>query len=299
LENIVVIYLAARLALDNVLTIGMVFAFMSYKRNFTEKTILLVEKALELKILGLHLERLADIALTPMESGQDRAVAYERPVRGRIDLRNVSFRYSETEPLILEDVNFTIEAGQLLTITGPSGGGKTTLAKIILGLFEPTDGEVLIDGTLLPMLGPRAFREQVAAVMQDDQLLSGSVADNICFFDASFDQGWMIECARMARIHDEIMAMPMAYNTLVGDMGSTLSGGQKQRVLLARALYRRPKILLMDEGTAHLDVENERHIAAALSTLPMTRINIAHRPQMTSGGGPALLVDRKVQLLID
>ena len=141
---------------------------------------------------------------------------------------------------------------------GPSGGGKTTLLKIMLGLLEPTSGEVLVDGIPLQTIGVRVYREQVAAVMQEDQLLSGSIADNICFFDPGFDHERMVMCAQMAGVHDEIMAMPMAYNSLIGDMGSSLSGGQKQRVLLARALYKAPKILFLDEGTAHLDVEKEQ-----------------------------------------
>jgi ATP-binding cassette subfamily B protein RaxB len=295
-ENILVIYLAARLALDNVLTVGMIFAFMSYKRHFTDKMVMLVEKALEFRILGLHLERLADIALTPMERGQDQPLAYTRPIEGRIELRNVSFRYAETEPLILENINLTIEPGQFITVMGPSGGGKTTLVKIMLGLFEPTSGEVLIDGTPLSVIGPRAYREQVGAVMQEDQLLSGSVADNICLFDHIFDQERMFECARIARIHEEIMAMPMAYNTLIGDMGSSLSGGQKQRVLLARALYRQPRILFLDEGTAHLDLENERHINESLRSLAITRISVAHRPEMMAGADQLLHVERTARL---
>jgi ATP-binding cassette subfamily B protein RaxB len=155
--------------------------------------------------------------------------------------------------------------------------------KLMLGLLEPTSGEVMIDGVPLQVFGARAYREHVGAVMQEDQLLSGSIAENICFFDAAFDQDWMTECARMAAVHDEIMAMPMAYNSLIGDMGSSLSGGQKQRVLLARALYRRPKILFLDEGTAHLDVEREREINAALRRLDITRVSIAHRPEMAAG----------------
>jgi ATP-binding cassette, subfamily B, bacterial CvaB/MchF/RaxB len=295
-ENILVIYLAARLALDNVLTVGMIFAFMSYKRHFIEKTVLLVEKALEFRLLGLHLERLADIALSPIERGQDQPLSYTRPIDGRIELRNVCFRYAETEPFVLENVNLTIEPGQFVTIGGPSGGGKTTLVKIMLGLFEPTSGEVLIDGMPLSVIGPRAYREQIGAVMQEDQLLSGSIADNICFFDPVFDHARMMESAAIARIHDEIMAMPMAYNTLIGDMGSSLSGGQKQRVLLARALYRRPKILFLDEGTAHLDVENERHINESLRRLAITRISVAHRPEMMAGADHVLHVQRTVQL---
>ena len=173
IENILTVYLAARLALDNALTVGMVFAFMSYKRHFIDKTVLLVEKGIELRLLGLHLERLSDIALSEPEPGHDRPLAYTREIRGGIELRNVSFRYAETERFVLEDVNLTVAPGQFVTIMGPSGGGKTTLMKIMLGLLEPTSGEVLIDGVPLPVLGARAYREQVGAVMQEDQLLSG------------------------------------------------------------------------------------------------------------------------------
>ena len=119
--------------------------------------------------------------------------------------------------------------------------------------------------------------------MQDDQLLSGSIADNICFFDHDFDERRLMACAQLAGIHQEIMGMPMTYNSLVGDMGSSLSGGQKQRLLLARALYRQPRILFLDEGTAHLDVENERRINRSLTDLKMTRVSVAHRPDISAG----------------
>jgi ATP-binding cassette, subfamily B, bacterial CvaB/MchF/RaxB len=204
----------------------------------------------------------------------------------------VSFRYAETEPYVLDNISFIIEPGEFVTIMGPSGGGKTTLIKIMLGLLEPTEGEVLIDGFPLSTIGPRAYREQVAAVMQEDQLLSGSIADNICFFDPSFDQERMIQCAQSARIHEEIMAMPMTYNSLIGDMGSSLSGGQKQRVMLARALYRQPRILFLDEGTAHLDVDNEKRINESLKGLQMTRISVAHRPQVSHGADQILRISK-------
>lgn len=287
-ENIVTIYLAARLALDGALTVGMIFAFMSYKRHFTEKAVMLIERGIEFRILDLHLERLGDIALSPPEPGHDRLPAYPRPIDGGIELRNLCFRYAETEPFILEGVNLRIEPGQFVTIMGPSGGGKTTLMKIMLGLLEPTSGDILIDGVPLATIGARAYREHVGAVMQEDQLLSGSIADNICFFDTSFDQERMIRCAQLAGVHDEIMAMPMTYNSLIGDMGSSLSGGQKQRLLLARALYRQPKILFMDEGTAHLDIEKERHINQSLKQLSITRISVAHRPEIMSGADKVL-----------
>jgi ATP-binding cassette subfamily B protein RaxB len=283
------------MALSGHLTIGMIFAFMSYKQHFTEKAVLLVEKAIDFRILELHLERLGDIALSRLERGQDQALAYMRPIEGRVELRNVSFRYAETEPFVLENVSLSIKPGEFVTIMGPSGGGKTTLIKIMLGLLEPTSGEILIDGIPLGVMGVKAYREQVGAVMQEDQLLSGSIADNICFFDPSFDQQRMIQCAHVARIHEEVMAMPMTYNSLIGDMGSSLSGGQKQRVLLARALYRQPRILFLDEGTAHLDSENEKHINDSLRQLNMTRISVAHRPDMASGADRIVQVCRSLQ----
>jgi ATP-binding cassette, subfamily B, bacterial CvaB/MchF/RaxB len=148
----------------------------------------------------------------------------------------------------------------------------------------------MIDGTPLPQFGIRAFRDQIGVVMQDDQLMSGSVADNICCFDDSFDLDWMRACAETAGIHDEIMRMPMAYNSLIGDMGTFLSGGQKQRILLARALYRRPRILFMDEGTSHLDVALEGRVNTAVKALGLTRIIIAHRLETIASASRVLTV---------
>jgi ATP-binding cassette subfamily B protein RaxB len=292
LENIVTVYLAVGMALGGHLTIGMIFAIMAYKQSFMSKAVSLVETALDFRILELHLERLSDIALSAPEPGHDRPAGYPRPVIGRIELRNVWFRYAETEPFVLEDISLVVEPGALVTIMGPSGGGKTTLVKIMLGLLEPTSGEVLVDGIPLATLGARAYRDQVGAVMQEDQLLSGSIADNICFFDPDYDQDRMIHCARLAGVHDEIMAMPMTYNSLIGDMGSSLSGGQKQRLLLARALYRQPKLLFLDEGTAHLDTAKEAEVHRNLQGLSMTRINVAHRPGMSAAADDIFWVSR-------
>ena len=296
-ESILTLYLAAKLALGNALTVGMIFAYLSYKQHFTDKAVQLVEKALDFRILGLHLERLSDIALTAVERGQYEPIAYTRQIDGRIELRNVYFQYAESEPFVLNNINLTIEPGEFVTIMGPSGGGKTTLMKIMLGLLQPTSGEILVDGIPLNAIGARVYREQVAAVMQEDQLLSGSIADNICFFEPDFDQSRMVSCAQLAGIHQEIMAMPMTYNSLVGDMGSSLSGGQKQRVLLARALYRQPRILFMDEGTAHLDSENERYVNESLRRLRITRVNVAHRPDISAGADRIIRISNTVQAI--
>ncbi len=277
-ENLLVIYLGALLILDGRMTIGMLFAFIAYKQQFVDKATRLVEKAIEFRMLDLHLERLADITHADPEPGQERT-SYRAPAVGRIEARNLSFRYGPSEPFVFERVSFTVEPGEYVAITGPSGGGKTTLMKVMLGLLEPTEGEVLIDGLPLGTFGARAFRDNVGVVMQDDQLLSGSIADNICFFDQGFDHAHMQDCARLACIHDDITRMPMSYDSLIGDMGSSLSGGQRQRVLLARALYRKPRLLFMDEGTSHLDTGVEARVNAEIRALGLTRIIIAHRPE--------------------
>ena len=162
----------------------------------------------------------------------------ERKVEPRLELQNVSFRYSDSEPDVLADLSFTIEPGESVAIVGPSGCGKTTLLKLMLGIHVPQAGEMKVGGVPLNQLGLRAWREMIGTVMQDDQLFAGSITDNICFFDAQPDPDWAEECAQLAAVHDEIVAMPMGYHTLIGDMGASISGGQKQRILLARALYK-------------------------------------------------------------
>jgi len=290
-ENLAVVYLGALAALDGTMTIGMLFAFTAYKQQFIDKAVRLVEKGIEFRMLDLHLERLADITREPPEVKPQARTDYRHPLEGRMTVSNLSFRYAPGEPFVFERVSFEIEAGEYIAITGPSGGGKTTLLKVMLGLLEPTAGEILVDGLPLRSFGARAFRDQIGVVMQDDQLLSGSIADNICFFDSEFDPAHMRYCAALAGVDDEIMRMPMAYDSLIGDMGSSLSGGQRQRILLARALYKRPKILFMDEGTSHLDTAIEAKVNAAIKTLGLTRVIIAHRPETIASAGRRLVVD--------
>jgi ATP-binding cassette subfamily B protein RaxB len=237
-----------------------------------------VQTVTDFRMLDIHLDRLADIALSPKEKGLD-APSVTRDVHGAIALSDVSFRYGDNEPFVLTNLSFSVEPGECVAVTGPSGCGKTTMMKVMLGLLSPTSGDVLIDGQPIHSIGLPAFRKFASAVMQDDLMMSGSIADNIAFFDSDADLERIRECASIAAIHDDIMRMPMGYNTLTGDMGTVLSGGQKQRILLARALYVRPKILMLDEGTAHLDLVTEKRVNEAIAQLKMTRIIIAHRTQ--------------------
>lgn len=183
--------------------------------------------------------------------------------------------------MLLMILVWKINPGESVAITGPSGCGKSTLLKLMLGLNHHNSGDILIDDIPLNQLGPSQYRQQIAAVMQNDELLSGSVADNIAFFDTPIDMERVVYCAELAAIHDDISKMPMGYDSLIGDMGSSLSGGQKQRLILARALYKQPKILFMDEATSHLDTTLESDINQAIKQLDITRVIIAHRKRLS------------------
>ena len=282
-ERVAVVWLGALLVMEQQFSVGMLFAFVAFKEQFTQRVSALIDKSVELRMLRLQGERLADIVLAvpedvglPQLGGAYRAAAEPPP---RIEVRNVSFRYADGEPEVLRGLNFVIEPGESVAIVGPSGCGKTTLLKLMLGIHAPASGELRMGGVPLAQLGLARWRDLVGTVMQDDALLAGSVADNICFFDDAPEIGWIIECARMASVHDEVEAMPMGYHTLIGDMGGSLSGGQKQRLLLARALYKRPRILLLDEATSALDVDRERLVNQQVRQLQLTRVIVAHRPE--------------------
>jgi ATP-binding cassette subfamily B protein RaxB len=276
LERVAVIWVGALLVLDRSFSVGMLFAFFAYKEQFAQRISGLIDKAVELKMLKLQGERLADIVLTPPES--EVLVPPRQDLSAQIELRGIGFRYSDTEAAVLKNVSLVIEPGECVAIAGPSGCGKTTLLKLILGIHEPQMGEVRVGGVPLAKVGLRAWRDMIGTVMQDDQLFAGSIIDNISFFDANPDLAWVEECARIASVHDEVLAMPMGFHTLIGDMGTSISGGQKQRLLLARALYKRPKILLLDEATSALDVDRERLVNQAVRQLNLTRVIVAHRP---------------------
>lgn len=288
LETILSIWLAIGLVMDGGFSVGMVFAYLAYKTQFLTSAISLIDQGISFRMLGLHLERLSDIAMAEQDVSFTQMPPARQVLDGRIELRNVRFRYSASDPVVLRGVNLVVNPGEHVAITGPSGGGKTTLVKIILGLLEPDEGEVLVDGTPLARFGHKNYHDQIAGVLQDDSLFAGSLADNIALFDDETDMDRVLRAASAAAIHDDIMRMPMAYETLVGDMGSTLSGGQKQRVLLARALYREPRLLVMDEGTAHLDASTEAAVNADISAMGITRIIIAHRSETVSAADRVL-----------
>jgi ATP-binding cassette subfamily B protein RaxB len=280
LENILIIWLGAKLVMDGNFTVGVLMAFNAYKGQFDSRVAALIDKFVEVKMLQLQGERLADIVLHEPEAAHARLPGDDAmTLDPTLEVKGLRYRYAEQEPYVLDGVDLKIGAGESVAIVGPSGGGKTTLINVMLGILQPTEGEVLIGGVSVAQAGLDTLRQMVGTVLQDDVLFAGSIADNISFFDPQADQEWVAQCARLAAIHQDIAAMPMAYNTLVGDMGTVLSGGQKQRILLARALYKKPKILFLDEATSHLDIEREHLVNAAVKALQMTRVIVAHRPE--------------------
>ncbi|WP_374410634.1 peptidase domain-containing ABC transporter [Hydrogenophaga sp.] len=282
---LLIVWLGTRQILATELTAGMLMAFLAYRGQFDSRVTSLIDKAIDLKMLRLHAERLADLVLTPATpssqrlGARDLAPSQDDAAAPALQLDGLRFRYADQAPWVIDGLSLQVAAGEVLAITGRSGCGKTTLVNLLLGSATPQEGQIRADGVPLAQIGIERWRQGVATVMQDDSLFAGSIADNICFFDARPDFPRMVECATMAALHDDIEAMPMGYQTLVGDMGTVLSGGQKQRLLLARALYKRPRVLLLDEATSHLDLESEAQVNRAIAALPVTRIVIAHRPE--------------------
>ena len=291
IERIAVIWIGAVLALQNVFSVGMLMAYLAYKDQFSRRIGGLIDKWIEFRMLRLHGERLADIVMTPPESDLEQTFEAPAPADTRIEVRKLCFRYAEGEPWVLKDCSFSVRPGESVAVIGPSGCGKSTLVKLMLGLLRPTTGQIDVGGQDIHKLGAHNFRAIVGAVMQDDQLFAGSVMDNIAFGDDSADSKRIEDAARLAAIHDEIAAMPMGYHSLIGDMGTTLSGGQKQRVILARALYRQPDILFLDEATSHLDVARERLVNDAVRNLELTKLIIAHRPETIASADRVLVLE--------
>jgi ATP-binding cassette, subfamily B, bacterial CvaB/MchF/RaxB len=290
-ENLLVICIAVGAIQSGGMTLGMLYAFIAYKLRFIDSMDSLVSNAIEFRMLDVHFERLSDIVYSTPEKTESSLASDGRDIVGAIEVRNLGFRYGDRDPFIFRNVSFRIEAGESVAIVGPSGCGKTTLLKCLLGLLVPSEGSILVDGVDIREV-PQ-YRARIAAVMQEDQLLSGSIGSNIACFDPQIDQEKVARCAKLAGIEPDIRNMPMQFDTLVGDLGTTLSGGQKQRILLARALYREPRLLFMDEATSHLDVGMEARVNRNVGALNITRVLVAHRPETVRSAG------KRIELSVD
>jgi ATP-binding cassette subfamily B protein RaxB len=288
LENVAVIWLGALAVLDGTMTVGMLYAFISFKLLFISRINNLVDKLVEFNMLDLHAERIADIALAEPESTR---MSTPSSSEGSLVIvaEDLSYSYGVEAP-VFRHFSCTLRGGETVALVGPSGCGKTTLIKVLVGLLPPSSGSMRVNGTEIKDLDIRGYRARIGVVMQDDQLFVGTLEDNISFFDPHHDSAWVRECCELAGIHDEIIAMPMQYNSLVGNLGVALSGGQKQRILLARALYRRPEILFLDEAFDQLDLEREHQITDGLRKQGLGVVIVSHRPDTVAK------VDRVIEM---
>ncbi len=278
LDQVVILWLGALMVIDNTMTIGMFMAFNAYRGQFAQRATSLIDLAMQLKMLSLHNERISEIVYSEPETELPARRIFDDNVGVSLQVQDLAYQYDALARPIFSKMNITIAAGESVALVGPSGIGKTTLLKVMSGLLTPEHGEIFIGGFDIKKIGVNNFRRSTACVLQEDRLFSGSIADNISGFDDDVDQQLIIECAMKCNIHEEILRMPMGYESLIGELGTGISGGQKQRLLIARALYQKPNILFMDEATSHLDANNEKMINASIKSLNITRIIVAHRP---------------------
>ncbi|MCG8462949.1 MAG: peptidase domain-containing ABC transporter, partial [Holophagales bacterium] len=272
-------------------TLGSMLAWNAIAANFLSPLGSLVASLQSFQLLGAHLARVGDVLEAEAESHLEPATPVPERLRGAIEVDGVSFRYHADGPEVLRDIRFSIRPGEKVAIVGATGSGKSTLGLVLLGMLPVEKGEVRFDGVPIEKLGLRYLRRQVGAVLQNPSLWSGSIRGNIGFLRPEMPLEEVVEAARMAAIHDEIAALPMAYETRVAEGGSAISGGQKQRIALARALASKPAILLLDEATSHLDQKTEAIVDRHLGELRCTRIVIAHRLSTVQNADSILVLD--------
>ncbi|MCG8316078.1 MAG: peptidase domain-containing ABC transporter [Pseudomonadales bacterium] len=289
LENIIVIWIAALAIMEGSFSVGMLFAFIAYKRQFISRTTTLIDRLMEFSMLGLHLHRLADLALEPQEEHKGNITL---PKDFSIEIANVSYHYSDSEPPVFQNLNFKVLPGESVAIIGPSGVGKSTFLKLMLGIYTPSDGTIKYGGIDYRKINRSNICQRVAAVLQEDQLVAGSLINNIAFGEMEADLERVYWSAEIARIRTDIEAMPMGFHSLIGDMGTVLSSGQKQRVLLARAIYKKASVLFLDEATSHLDVETEQAVNDSLALLGITKVIVAHRPKTISSADRVVILTK-------
>ena len=286
----VLIY-GARLVFAGELSLGEMLALNALAAGFLTPLTQLVTTAFQFQLLDSYLERIEDVMQTPREQEPGAGRPADR-LRGGIRLEHVSFRYGPAAPLVVRDVSVDIPPGSFVAVVGRSGAGKSTLANLLVGLYQPSEGRILFDDLDLTELNLQSVRSQLGVVPQHPYLFGQSIRANIALADPTLPLSRVTEAAKLAHIHEEILAMPLGYDTLLSDGGSSLSGGQRQRLALARALVRRPAILLLDEATSALDAVTESAIQRELAQLRCTRIVVAHRLSTIQNADLILVMDQ-------
>jgi len=285
------LWMGAIQVLQGTIQVGTMLALVALSSVILTPLESLVTSGQELQMIRAHLQRLVDVLEAAPEQEVQQVHAPPR-LTGRIRLDQVSFQYDPQGQKVLQDITVQIEAGQKVALVGRTGSGKSTLGKLLLGLCEPTEGEICYDDIPLPRLNYQQVRAQCGVVLQDVHVFNGSIRQNISFYNPELSMAQVIKAAKIAGLHDEIMQMPMGYETVVSEQGSTLSGGQRQRLALARALVHAPALLLLDEATSSLDVITERVVERNLDALGCTQIVIAHRLSTIRNADRILVLDQ-------
>lgn len=285
------LWVGATQVLDGAISVGTMVALLALAAAFFAPLTSLVGSAQQFQLVSANLDRIRDV--TEAEPEQSRQLSRPAPrLSGHLRMDGVGFRYSQAGPQVLHDVDLTARPGERIAIVGLSGSGKSTLGKLLLGLYVPTQGDIFYDGVSLRDVNWQDLRRQFGVVLQESALFSGSILANITLTNPSIKRERAVAAAELAAIHDDIMAMPMQYDTFVSEGGTALSGGQRQRLAIARAIVHRPAIIMLDEATSHLDVETERIVAENLRTLACTQITIAHRLSTIRDADTILVLDQ-------
>jgi ABC-type bacteriocin/lantibiotic exporter with double-glycine peptidase domain len=277
---IVLMLAGAQKVLEGSLSLGTMLGLSALGSGFLEPVANLVGTGLRLTQLNGYMERIEDVLETPRETTRRvpvRQAERSQKIRGAIRIEHLSFKYPSESGRAVDGVGFEIAPGECVAIVGASGSGKSTLARLVAGLYEPESGSIRFDGRDLPSWDLAVLRDRLGVVTQDTRLFSGTIRDNVSMFDPSLDADDLERACRLACLDEVVARMPMGYDTMLADGGSSLSGGQRQRVSLARALARRPDVLILDEATSALDTVSERSIQENLRKLSCTRIIVAHR----------------------
>jgi ATP-binding cassette, subfamily B, bacterial len=287
---LLLLWLGTLFVLNDTMTLGSMLAFNAISIAVLTPLSALVSNCQRLQLVGAHLERLTDVLEADPE--QNVCLVQAAPkLTGRIELQQLNFRYDPNAPWVLQDISLKIAPGQKIALVGRSGSGKSTLAKLLLGLYLPTEGEIRYDELPLQTLNWRTLRSQFGVVLQEAAIFSGSIRQNITLNHPQLSLERVIQAAKLANIHDDIIRLPMGYETRIAEGGSGLSGGQLQRLAIARAVVHQPAILVLDEATSHLDVQTEHQVQQNLNNLSCTRIAIAHRLSTVQNADCILVLD--------
>jgi len=291
LGPLLILTIGATSVMTGKMTLGMMLAMNSLATSLFGPLSQLVSSALELQLVKGHMDRIDDVLQTPVE--QDRDAAQQPPrLRGHVSVKNLSFKYGDQAPLVVQDVSLDISPGMSVALVGPSGSGKSTLLNILAGLYKPVTGEVTYDGKLLHDMDVRSVRQQIGIVPQHPFIFGGTLRENVALTAPGAQLDRIIAACKVSCLHDDITAMPMAYDTVISDGGGSLSGGQRQRVAISRAVIRNPSLMLLDEATSALDNATEKRVIENLERQRCTRITVAHRLSTVRNADLIIVMDK-------